>query len=251
MKITYNCIAVTVKIFKIILNTYIALWCIPRRPDFVIVGVYFLMKVCIKCGLPKPEEQFAIEKRTGKRIGSCTPCMRIYQKSERERLKDSTKEYKRLYQIENKERLNEISNIYRENHKEERRVYLNAYTTRRRMLTKQRRERDPLFRMSECVRNGVGRAFSCNGWGKKGKSFELLGVDFETVKKHIERQFKKGMSWERRGEIHIDHIVPLSSAKTIEELKILCHYTNLQPLWKIDNLRKNKTIPQVQLKMTI
>ena len=46
------------------------------------------------------------------------------------------------------------------------------------------------------------------------------------------------MNWDNRSEWHIDHIVPLSSANTEEELIRLCHYTNLQPLWAEDNLKK-------------
>ena len=48
------------------------------------------------------------------------------------------------------------------------------------------------------------------------------------------------MSWETHSLYgwHIDHIIPLSSAKTEEEIYQLCHYTNLQPLWAEDNLKK-------------
>jgi hypothetical protein len=48
------------------------------------------------------------------------------------------------------------------------------------------------------------------------------------------------MSWENHGMYgwHIDHIIPLASAKDEDEIYKLCHYTNLQPLWWFDNLSK-------------
>ena len=43
---------------------------------------------------------------------------------------------------------------------------------------------------------------------------------------------------------HIDHKIPLASANgVIDELAKLCHYTNLQPLWASDNLRKYSKMP--------
>ena len=50
------------------------------------------------------------------------------------------------------------------------------------------------------------------------------------------------MKWDNHGKWHIDHIIPLSSAETEEEVYNLCHYTNLQPLWGEDNLKKGKKI---------
>jgi hypothetical protein len=76
------------------------------------------------------------------------------------------------------------------------------------------------------------------------KTTEFLGCNVLELKNHLEFQFKEGMSWNNHGLFgwHIDHIKPLSSAKTEKELYILCHYTNLQPLWAKDNLSKGNKI---------
>jgi hypothetical protein len=50
------------------------------------------------------------------------------------------------------------------------------------------------------------------------------------------------MTWDNYGKWHMDHIYPLSLAKTTEEIEKLCHYTNLQPLWAVDNIRKGNKI---------
>jgi hypothetical protein len=50
------------------------------------------------------------------------------------------------------------------------------------------------------------------------------------------------MNWDNHGEWHIDHKIPLSTAKNEEELYKLNHYTNLQPLWSTDNLKKSNKI---------
>ena len=75
-------------------------------------------------------------------------------------------------------------------------------------------------------------------------SQELLGTDFEMARKHIESLFQPGMSWNNRSEWHIDHIIPCSSfdLKCPVQQKACCHYTNLQPLWASDNIRKGNRI---------
>jgi hypothetical protein len=85
-------------------------------------------------------------------------------------------------------------------------------------------------------------AFKNKRWNKNTKTQEMLGCDYQTAFKHIESRFKKGMSWDNFGDWHIDHIIPLASAKTEEELIELCHYTNLQPLWAEENLIKGDKI---------
>jgi hypothetical protein len=67
----------------------------------------------------------------------------------------------------------------------------------------------------------------------------MLGIDWIGFKFHIESKFQEGMSWENYGQWHVDHIKPLSLATTEQKVMELNHYTNLQPLWAVDNIKKS------------
>ena len=103
----------------------------------------------------------------------------------------------------------------------------------------QKYKNDPIYSLIKRFRNGIYRSLRTN---KTKCSLEILGCTQEEFKIHIESQFTEDMSWDRLSEIHIDHILPISSAQTIEELYKLNHYTNLQPLWAKDNLSKYNKI---------
>lgn len=102
-----------------------------------------------------------------------------------------------------------------------------------------RRNTDLLFRLKVNIRSRINAFIKNNPTlNRPSKIKEYLGCSKEELKVHLENQFKGGMSWDNYGEWHIDHIIPLSYAKTDEELYKLCHYTNLQPLWARDNISK-------------
>jgi len=110
-------------------------------------------------------------------------------------------------------------------------------------LYNEKYDNDPFFKLKELVRGRVRQFLKLNKICKTNRTFEIVGCSQEFLKEHIEKQFTEGMSWDLIGEhIHIDHIIPLSSANTEEEVYKLCHYTNLQPLWAKDNLRKYNKI---------
>jgi hypothetical protein len=89
------------------------------------------------------------------------------------------------------------------------------------------------------------------GYKKNSHTTTLLGIEYDLLKVYIEKQFKNGMTWENYGEWHIDHWMPLASAKTEQELLNLFHYTNLQPLWAKENISKGAKIIEHQLKIAI
>lgn len=108
-----------------------------------------------------------------------------------------------------------------------------------------RMKNNPVFKLRCYLASRMSSAFKNMGYNKTGKTKDLLGASFEIVKEHIEKQFIKGMSWDNKNKWHIDHIIPVSSAVTKEELIKLFHYSNLQPLWAKDNRIKYNKVPLV------
>lgn len=97
---------------------------------------------------------------------------------------------------------------------------------------------DPMFILKNRLRARLHAAFREQGYTKKTKTHKMLGCSFRTLKKHIEHRFRKGMTWENQDLWHVDHILPLAAATNEKELRVLCKYTNLQPMWATDNLKK-------------
>lgn len=115
------------------------------------------------------------------------------------------------------------------------------YKVYRRAIEKARKS-TPLGIMMSRLRCRTTAAFRRYGFKKDSKTATLVGCEWEVLKAHIEAQFTCGMSWENRRLWHIDHLIPLSSAKDEETMVKLCHYTNLQPLWWRDNLSKGAKV---------
>lgn len=75
---------------------------------------------------------------------------------------------------------------------------------------------------------------------KSGSAVRDLGCSIQELRVHLEKKFQIGMTWENYGKWHIDHIKPLSKFNLTEreELLLVSHYTNLQPLWARENIIK-------------
>ena len=99
---------------------------------------------------------------------------------------------------------------------------------------RERYRTDPVHRLKVTLRNSVNRGL------KTGSAVRDLGCTVAELKKHLEARFAPGMSWENHGAWHIDHIRPLAKFDLMDRVQFLqaVHYTNLQPLWSEDNLRK-------------
>lgn len=186
------------------------------------------MKKCSKCKLLKSLDNFA--KDSHYKDGYycwCRQCRNKYKTVNYIPIIRKKPSKEELYLRKVKRKIYEKK--YRENHKQQRNEYL--YN---------RRRKDICFKLLENLRHRLNLAVKNNYKSKKTK--KLLGCTIEELKSHLESQFTKGMNWDNYGKWHIDHIRPCASfdlSKPEEQQKCF-HYTNLRPLWAIDNMKRPK-----------
>jgi hypothetical protein len=200
-------------------------------------------KTCTNCGEEKRLECFSKCSRSkdGKQY-RCKSCNKAYNESNRERIK----EQKRKYYLDKKGNFLKRGRDYYQHNREQRLAYQSEYNQLNRDKIRAykrtwklgRYAADPLFAVELRCRRRILHALNGQGFSKKATTKDMLGCTYEELMTHLESQFVEGMSWDNRSEWHIDHIVPLASAESEEEILGLCHYTNLQPLWAHENLAK-------------
>jgi hypothetical protein len=181
---------------------------------------------------------------------------RISGKKYKENNKEKIKEMNIKYAENNKEKIKESRKKYKENNKEKIAEYKlkNAehiknyqkinYQKNKEKTNKKINEKyhsDSTFKLKCLIRGRINKFFKIKNIAKNNSTFNMIGCSPLELKNHLEVLFSEGMSWNNHGLSgwHIDHIIPLSSAKTEKELYDLCHYSNLQPLWAEDNIKKS------------
>lgn len=205
-------------------------------------------KICIKCNENKDEILFV------KNTNRCKDCMKEYKKNHRlnnkEKLKEKAAEYyidnkekilkrvalnyennkskkleyQKKYSQDNKEKISNYKSQYAKTNKEKVREYKREYQNKR-------RKEDIIFMLKYSISRTIRNSLKCKGLSKNKKSKDILGCDIEFFKNYLEDRFTEEMSWNNYGIVwDIDHIIPLCTALTEEDVLKLNHYTNLQPL---------------------
>jgi hypothetical protein len=165
----------------------------------------------------------------------------------RERRRKISAEKKRLYLLsdeykEQKLKSEEKKILAKEKAKEYRKEYAIINKDYRKNYANKRNSIDPLYRLTCNIRSLISYSTKRMGYKKTSKTYNILGCSFEDFKQHIESQFTDGMDWDNRSEWHLDHIYPVSLATDETHLIKLNHYTNFQPLWAIDNIKKGNKL---------
>ena len=127
---------------------------------------------------------------------------------------------------------------------EKRRRYKKRNRHKIRKYQNKRVREDLNFRLARLLRSRIRHAVRGNS--KIGSAVQDLGCSVEELKMYLEHKFQFGMSWDNYGEWHVDHILPLSRFDLTDrkQFKKACRFTNLQPLWAEDNLRKGNKCPE-------
>lgn len=244
------------------------------------------MKVCTKCKVEKEFSEFIKNKNCKNGLKpQCKQCLKKYYldnkqkrkeylEKNKEKIKEQRKEYykqyykqnkdkliqyHKKYTYENNEHLKKYAKQYREKNKEKNKEYKKIYLQKNKNIINKklkeyainRRKTDYLFKFKQNIRSNINHCFKrgTNQFKKDAKTETILGCKIEDFLIYIENLFTKDMTIKNYGEWHLDHIIPISTAKNKEDVIKLCHYTNYQPLWAKDNFSKSNKIIQKQLKL--
>ena len=206
---------------------------------------------CSKCGEEKPLTEEYFTKRKDTNFGwrrECKKCRNKRDTIKRNKPENKKKHLKRSrdYYWNNKEKSLKATKRWSEKNKERiSKKSAENYQKNKKQINQRRKERlkeNPFLKVCLSYRSRLNAYFK--GENKSKSTKELVGCSWEELKIYIENQFIDGMSWDNHGQFgwHLDHIIPLSSAKNEEELIKLSHYTNLQPLWWDENLKKSNKV---------
>lgn len=221
------------------------------------------LKKCKKCAEEKPFEEFHNHAcyRDGKAL-YCIPCNRTMMKpkTKEQAIRDSKK-----YKLANPEKVKVFwANYYAKNKeslREKRAIYDKTPTGKAKLKARsirnkakvnaQRRERrknpTPKMVLVKSLRDRFYKVIiRCKNGTKHKSCMKLIGCDFDTFKLHIESQFVEGMNWTNHGngdnKWNIDHIKPLVTFNLhdLKEQELAFHYTNLRPLWFMENMTRGR-----------
>ena len=219
--------------------------------DVIFARFYMaLTKICKRCGLAKPFECFVKDKKQADGLNTwCKDCVKVYRDSYYAKNKEELNARRREKYKESPEIYRERSKIWANAHREYRNEYEREYREKNRRKVLDRMNKRINYRRKTDIQLQIRMKIQKNLWHfatdgtRRGFALDRLGCSVDEFRRHIERLFKDGMSWDnygRYGKWTFDHIIPLTAFDLTEEEQLLkaCHYTNIQPLNPIENIRK-------------
>ena len=207
----------------------------------------------MKCGVCKKDkeaEDFCIDRRNKRgRNYRCKACDKKWRENNIDSIKASQKKRKDKYNSSKELRDREKQRVYEwrkenwasryEKRKEKQLKKFQFEKEKELRMAKRKYRKENITPYIKWLRSYLWYTFKIKRIPNNKELRTVLGCDYDTLEKHIEKQFKEGMTWNNKGVWHIDHIIPFSSVDTLDEIKKLCHYKNIQPLWDYEHKKKS------------
>lgn len=200
-----------------------------------------VLRICTKCEKAKDLSNFGVHSTRASGIQEiCRGCKAMIGKFDRannpSKSSEKSKNYYLLHRDSIIERVKQYSIDNSESIKQKNKERFQLNKEKWNQYGKDRAKVDPVYRMKVQMRKLLIKAL--NGQSKSKTTEEIIGCTYIELKNHIESQFESWMTWENKGLYNgdfnygwdVDHITPLASAKSPEDILYLNHYTNLRPL---------------------
>ena len=220
------------------------------------------MEKCTKCTKLKPVKEFYLSKQNKNGIRPwCKECSKEYSQQWRTKNPKKYKESRFQWKLKNKREISESGKKYRIKNKEHIKKYRHQWVAKNpdysqrwveknkdRCVSYDRKRNNTVKgslngRLRSAIRHSIAKETK-----NKRKWETLVGFTVDKLKRHLEKQFREGMSWEKflNGEIQIDHIIPVSKFNFTSpdhfDFKRCWALKNLQPMWAKENLSKGAKI---------
>lgn len=228
---------------------------------------------CKKCGEVKPVSCFPKDKKMVLgHLNSCRACENLADRVDRKRNRERIKARQDVFRAKNRESVNKQAKAYYYADIEKNRARSREYAREHRDKINEKRSQNrhlrresirvsqneeyktnEQYRIRKILSSRFLAAVKAQSTKKRFRTLDLIGCSIPELKVHLQSKWLSGMNWEnygtyRRGQPmtwHIDHIRPCASFDLTdpEQQRECFHYTNLQPLWAIDNIRKFNSVP--------
>lgn len=208
------------------------------------------MKICKKCNIEKDLDCYGKNNSTKDKLQYiCKSCCKIKmdeyvsRPGVREKMRLNTNQHQinnpKYYKQKDLENYNTNKDLWKLKNK----IYKSENKDKINTHLRKKYQTDTIYRTKRLITSLIVLSLKNNGYTKKSRTYQILGCTYEELRNHLEQQFLPWMNWDNQGKYDgtldygwdIDHIIPISSAKTEEELVKLNHYTNLQPLCSYTN----------------
>ena len=202
-------------------------------------------KVCTGCGKRKLLKYFYNKSKYDKIPRSrCKKCCNLLSRSWEKHNCQKKRRWLKAWQEKNREKVNQYARDWRRKHKKKSIQCVRRWRRDNPLKNKQSAQKTKnkiQIKLANRLRTRLWHAL--RGVVKSAHTLELLGCSISQLIKHLEKQFKKGMTWANYGKWHVDHVKPLSSFDLTKpkQQQLVCNYKNLQPLWAKENFKKNST----------